>query len=587
MATSKAKPVTNLYGWTRLANAIAGKHGMKIEFVTGKDMEIDGNRVRIPMPDHKWEQKDFDNVLYMIDSYGSMWRYGADAFEDYSELPGDQPIGWMFREFEQIRTNREAAYEYRGSKRIMSDGVRNRMEDTIIPQVEGMDPKLKALMEASAEGSTHWNEGYAGAVPEIMRAVAADPEAKSSLEKLDNMYYQDKLNRLDSPAHSLTLAKEVFKELWEDDPDEQEQKERARCKGGPGKGEGGGESADGDDTGGEALEGVNPHSMGEVNDGDPSDEQGTVNYSDGNAEPPDPNGKPAYVRVTPPGNREAYFEDPSLLEHVDLKREPGYANNYGEIKSRLGHYDQSNAAIFANRLRRFLQVKSASMYTHGHRRGRVSTRNLYKMCVNETLPNEDRMFKRKHESDTLDTVVSVLVDYSGSMSGSRTVVTHIGTDLLVHALQVLNVPCEVNMFSTINEGTTMYTVKHFDEHVSADLLLDRSERAACNQANNNDSAAVMFNYDRLRRRHEKRKILLVLSDGEPCTHNVMNPQEGLKAVTQTIEADPHVELLGLGIMSDSVKHYYPHHKVVREPEEMSTALLDLVANKMIEDTHLT
>ncbi len=560
-------PFMNLHGWTNALKAIAGKHDLTVEFITGSNqVEIAGNKVSVPVPDKRWKQRDFDNVMYAVDQYGSMWRYGPEAFPDYAELPPDKPLGWMMREFEQLRTMREAGHEFKGSKEIMSIGVGNRMEQSIMPALPNMDPKLQAVLLGGAEASTHWNRGYADGASGMIDSVLRNVEAKGCVDKLDEMEFHDRINELDHPADSLQLAKDVFRKVWEEDPDEQEEEER---KEGKGEGEGGGV--------GLAEGTVNKHSGTDATDKE-------IGYaeSDGNAPEPDPAGTPCQVETTPPSGRTPMFENPDDLEHIDFKATPDRQPNNGNIATwTRGMTTASSNAMFANKLRRLIMVKSQAYYTHNHKRGKISTKNLYKLCVDYEMPGEDRMFKRKHESDILDTAVSLCVDYSGSMHGSRTGLTHIGTDLLVHALNVIGVPVEVNMFSTIGKGTTMYTVKHFDEHVNTDTLLDRSERAAYNQSNNNDAAAVMFNYHRLRQRPEKKKLLIVLSDGHPCTHNVHNPQEALKFVVKEIEADPVVEIMGVGIESNAVDRYYTQHVVVNQAEDMPTALIDLVANKML------
>jgi len=564
------KPILNIHGWTNLLKSIAGKHDLHVEFVSSSEnVTIDGNRVKVPIPDARWKQKDYDNVLYGIDSYGSMWRYGDKAFAEYQELPPDQPIGWMLREFEQHRTMREAGEEFRGSKEIMATGVGNRMEDQIIPQIDKMDPKAQAIIEAGAEASSHWNSGYASSVPELMSSVLRNDEAKGMVEKLDEMEFHDALNECDTVEDSLQLAKRTFKQLWEEDPDQQEQKERAMGEGSgegepgdegePGEGEGQGEG-EGEGKTGPAMAGTNPHSASDSTDskGPPPSVD-----SDGNCEPPS-GGSGVHVETVPPADRMPSFEAPDGIIHIDFKANPRAQRNDHNIREWSGHLGVD------------LSGSTAAMF--------IGTRHLYKLVVDHTMPGEDRLFKRKHDSDILDTVISVCVDYSGSMMGERTVLTHIGTDLMVHALQVLGVPVEVNMFSTITENTTLYTVKHYDERINSELLLDRSERAAYNQANNNDAAAVLWCHNRLVRRPEKRKILLVLSDGHPATHNVYNPQEALLHVVKGIEDDPRVELMGLGITSDAVKRYYTQSVVVSRAEDMSTALIDLIANKMLADS---
>ena len=405
------------------------------------------------------------------------------------------------------------------------------------------------------------------------------------------MGFHEQLNECETVEDSLKLAKHTFKQLWDEDADEQEEKERAMGKGAeaegegepgegePGEGEGQGE---GEGAGKTGMTGTNPHSASDSADGElrpPSVD------SDGNCEPPK-GGSGVHVETTPPSGRDVEWEAPDAIEHIDFKAHPNAQRNDHNIRNHAEHMgvdlSGANAAMFANKLRRHIMVQSQSFYTH--RRGKIGTRHLYKLVVDHAMPGEDRLFKRKHDSDILDTVIGVCVDYSGSMMGERTVLTHVGTELMVHALQVLGVAVEVNMFSTIGIGTTMYTVKHFDERINTELLLDRSERAAMEQANNNDAAAVLWCYNRLMRRPEQRKILLVLSDGHPATHNVRNPQEGLMHVVKGIEADPRVELMGLGITSNAVQRYYTQNVVVSRAEDMSTALIDLIANKMLADS---
>ncbi len=197
-------PYMNLHGWTHLLQAIAGKHDIKVDFVSDTNkVEIHGNRVTVPIPTKRWKQKDFDNVLYAVDSYGSMHRYGSDAFLDFAELPADKPLGWMMREFESLRTMREAGEEFRGSKEIMSNGVGNRMRDGVIPHVDKMDSKLKAVTQAGAEASTHWNRGFAESAQGLMSKVMDDSEAASCVDKLDKMDFHDKVDALEHPADSL------------------------------------------------------------------------------------------------------------------------------------------------------------------------------------------------------------------------------------------------------------------------------------------------------------------------------------------------------------------------------------------------
>jgi cobalamin biosynthesis protein CobT len=410
----------------------------------------------------------------------------------------------------------------------------------------------------------------------MMKHVLKNEEGEEILKKLDSIKFDELLNNTESAEDSLALAKRVFELVWEEDADEQEKKERESGKG-DGEGEGGG---------GTKLEGANPNSGTDATDGEggaPSDgEKGKTENPSGEDDDNLTNSG-AYV-ITHPEGRSFTLESPDTLNHVDFKKDPEAKHNSGKIASWAGGdlSGTANAAIFANKLRRLIMVRAQGTYTHGHRRGKLSTKNLYKLACEDDMPGEDRMFKRKHESDILDTCVEVVVDYSGSMCGEETVLTYEGTRLLCHALQVLGIPCEINMFSTIRHGTDVMTVKHFDERINDEKLLDRCERAAANMSGNNDSGAVLFCYDRVRQRPEKRKIMLVLSDGQPACGIVDNPEEALQHVVKEIEASPDVEIMGLGVGPyAAVQYYYAQHVSVNDIEQMPTALIDLIANKML------
>jgi cobalamin biosynthesis protein CobT len=583
----KKNPLINLHAWTKSARAIAGKHGLSVRFKPGGDtVKIEGLSVEIPVPDDRWTDKDFDNVLFAVDQYGSMWRYGDHAFKEYEELPPDKPIGWMLREFEQHRTMREASDEFKGSQEIMGVGVSNRLEDHVIPKMEGMDPKTAAIMEAGAEASAHWNKGYATGVGGMMPHVLKNDDGRAILEKLDDMDFNAALNGTESVADSLALAKRTFQQVWEEDPDEEEKNEReGESEGGDGEPEGGGTPLEGtnpnsgtDATAGEGKgkgKGKEAPVKGEKEVGEDSSEDDIDNTT----------GSGSYTITNPKGGSFT-LENPERVKYYDFKKDPNGKPNSGNIANWMAHCgytENANAAVFANRLRRMILVASQGFYTHGHRRGKLSTKNLYKLCVEHDMPGTDRMFKQKHQSDILDTCVEVLVDYSGSMCGDETVLTYEGTRLLTHAMQVLNVPCEINMFSTVLGGTHVMTVKHFDERINDDKLLDRCERAAHNMSGNNDSAAVLMCYDRVKRRPEKRKIYLVLSDGQPaCGPACRNPGEALKHVVKGIQDEGIVEIMGLGVGPYSaVDYYYAQHVTVTNLEGMPTALIDLVGNKML------
>ncbi|NBQ51837.1 MAG: hypothetical protein EBU35_14605, partial [Marivivens sp.] len=96
--------------------------------------------------------------------------------------------------------------------------------------------------------------------------------------------------------------------------------------------------------------------------------------------------------------------------------------------------------------------------------------------------------------------------------------------------------------------------------------------------NNSDPDAILIAADMLRARPEDRRILLVLSDGQPNwrTYNAWARREYLKDVVRDVNAEG-IETIGIGINSDAVSHYYPKHVVVRNIDDLATTAMEQLA----------
>lgn len=95
--------------------------------------------------------------------------------------------------------------------------------------------------------------------------------------------------------------------------------------------------------------------------------------------------------------------------------------------------------------------------------------------------------------------------------------------------------------------------------------------------NNPDGDAVVWGYHQLRAARGKRKILFVLSDGQPASGRRGNQGHYLKHITQTIEKSP-IKLFGLGLMDNSVRSFYTNHAVVNSATDIEPKIIQLVDN---------
>ena len=99
---------------------------------------------------------------------------------------------------------------------------------------------------------------------------------------------------------------------------------------------------------------------------------------------------------------------------------------------------------------------------------------------------------------------------------------------------------------------------------------------------NPDGENILWAHDRLIRRKEKKKLLIVMSDGSPAASK---PSTGLESFTlkviREIEASKNVDIYGLGLCSNSVDYFYKSRSVVNNPEDIPSKLLELIERKIV------
>ena len=229
-------------------------------------------------------------------------------------------------------------------------------------------------------------------------------------------------------------------------------------------------------------------------------------------------------------------------------------------------------------VRRLLQVRTQTEYEGGHKRGRLNSKALFR------YKHTDRIFKRMSDTIDLDVAVQVLVDCSGSMSGTRYPSAAGAAIGLVDALQSNGIPVEVLGFTDTSWGAPnpacfIYEFKRFNDNVSKDKLVPRfaSKKVAFNS--NPDGEAVLHAFSRIAYRPEKRKIMLVLSDGQPTSQYGGNERQFLRDTVRMVQK--HIEVYAFGIESKAVQDFYPECSVIHSTEELKTALLSTIKSKII------
>jgi hypothetical protein len=242
---------------------------------------------------------------------------------------------------------------------------------------------------------------------------------------------------------------------------------------------------------------------------------------------------------------------------------------------------------FAQQVRKLIQIRSKAQMQYGVKKGKLDQSRLSRICFNAPGFNE-RVFKNKIENKMLDAAVTVLVDMSGSMGGTKVQYALASTLLVNEVCSTLNVPIEILGFTDgyspgMDIAPVMFVYKNF-----SDLKIDNERIKGCFSISslfmfgNPDGENILWAHDRLVKRKEKKKLMIVMSDGSPAASK---PSNGLESFTlkviREIEASRNVDIYGLGLCSNSVDYFYKSRSVVNNPEDIPSKLLELIERKIV------
>jgi len=238
---------------------------------------------------------------------------------------------------------------------------------------------------------------------------------------------------------------------------------------------------------------------------------------------------------------------------------------------------------FVSQARRMLQVKSARHYTTNHKTGKVARSRLYRVGLPPVDSGDwnSRVFKRiTNASDMMNTAVMLLSDASGSMSGSKYCTAAKACGLINEAFsKVLHVPLSIASFTSDGDTPVIGVMKDFDEKVSSDKMAERFFDFLVHMSGNNDADTLQWAYHRILKRKEKRKVIIVLSDGSPAD-GLGDPHYALKQVTTEIQNAKLVELYGIGIEDDNVRFFYDNNKVINNISELEPSLVAVMSKAL-------
>jgi len=256
----------------------------------------------------------------------------------------------------------------------------------------------------------------------------------------------------------------------------------------------------------------------------------------------------------------------------------------------------------ANKLQRQLLASQKRAWEFDLEEGLLDTSKLPRIIMD---PYSSLSFKKEKNLEFKDTVVTLLIDNSGSMRGRPITIAAICADILSRTLERCSVKVEILGFTTKNwkggKSREIWNKNNKPKNPGRlnDLrhIIYKSADTQWRIAKNNlglmlkegllkeniDGEAINWAFSRLGRRKEERKILMVISDGAPVDDSTLSVNSGdylekhLKRIVKYIENKSDIEILAIGIGHD-VSRYYSKAIKITDVQELGDVMIDQLSN---------
>jgi cobaltochelatase CobT len=429
-----------------------------------------------------------------------------------------------------------------------------------------------------------------------------EDRAGRDLDRLENLVEDQR--QFSDVVHDLLDALEMGEDRSHDSEDEEDEGEEDRRKQQSGEE---GEAADSDEMQRMSMEDTEVSAEDMPDAAAEAAEAPTADMSDdtdmGDAETPGEPQRPRYFGANEPRGPDyraftVKFDETvaaeELCETEELDRLRGY------LDKQLSHL-QGVVARLANRLQRRLMAQQNRSWEFDLEEGQLDPARLSRIIVDPLHPLS---FKAEKDTQFRDTVVTLLLDNSGSMRGRPITVAATCADILARTLERCGVKVEILGFTTrawkggqsrehwltagkpANPGR-LNDLRHI-VYKSADAPWRRARKNLGLMMRegllkeNIDGEALDWAHKRLLARTEQRKILMMISDGAPVDDSTLSVNPGnylerhLRWVIEEIETRSPVELIAIGIGHD-VTRYYRRAVTIVDAEELGGAMTEKLA----------
>jgi len=580
-------------------------HEAEVEVAWSADSPAQaGKNFRVPLPGRNLPREQAIEARGFADSFALRLRHHDEGLHGKGAPP--EPIARAcYDAIEQVRYEAIGATRYAGIRDNLNSAVAMRTAtDPIVRADEAKDVPLPSAL------SLMLREALTGEpVPERARK-AVDLVREDILAKIGTDM-DGLVDVLDDQRAFQDLTLDILRDLDLTLPDTPEPTDAE-----DGEDEEGESPEDQDDTDEEDEGAAEPQASdarSDVTDGEAEGDadqevEGEQQMSDGEPEDDGEEGMQPVRPNRPWTDFPETFEYTAYTEKFDEEIEAAELCDLDELERLRTYLDSQLASLqgvvtrLANRLQRRLMAQQNRSWDFDQEEGMLDAARLTRVVVS---PGHALSYKIERDTEFKDTVVTLLIDNSGSMRGRPISIAAISADILARTLERCGVKTEILGFTTrawkggqsreawLADGRPANPGRLNDlRHILYKKADEPWRRARRNLGlmmregllkENIDGEALLWAHDRLLRRPEDRRILMVISDGAPVDDSTLSVNQAgfleshLRKVIDWIEKQSPVQLAAIGIGHD-VTRYYKRSVTIMDVEQLGGTIIEQLAD---------
>jgi cobaltochelatase CobT len=612
-----SKPIDEMFLKANAASlrALAGGTQHEVRYV-GQDSIITNDGVRLPAPPRE-RSANTENQLRGASDAAGLWLAHHNKKTHQRVSPKSSAAKMVFEAAEKARVEAIGSNDMAGVRKNLTERleIHYTLHPLGIPSPEASDQLENGLSEAvrliirekltgekppAAAGMAMdlWRpfiESRAGGLLEEMKSATQNQAVFADFAKQLIGALQSDLGENSEGGDDGEGDDDSTGNQTEDDQEGEQQAQSAT----------GEDDSDGDDSQSVEMEGDAAAMAAEDGVDDDSDEE-----MEGQAEGDAPGGDPRDYQSDETARNQGYRVFTDKYDEIIEAAELCDSEELDRLRGLLDRHLESLTSVIAklaNRLQRKLMAYQNRSWDFDLEEGVLDAGKLHRVV---TQPLSALSFKQEQDTKFRDTIVTLLLDNSGSMRGRPITIAAVTADILARTLERCGVKVEILGFTTKawkggqsreawqlagkpDKPGRLNDLRHII-YKAGDIPYRRARRSLGLMLRegilkeNIDGEALLWAHNRLLARHEDRQILMVISDGAPVDDSTLSANSGnylekhLRQVIAMIQERSPVELLAIGIGHD-VTRYYERAVTITDAEQLGGAVMTQLADLFDEN----